>query len=199
MGRQGEGKTIERRAFWNSHRDGLVDLFVGLLLALSALVRPDHMWWVWNSSGLVLVLGGPYFKRRITEPRVGLFVPCEVTRNRDLLRIGCLAPAGLVVEAALIGLLVGMKAGRFTVLEPWFPLLVGGALAALLAALAGLLRLNRFLAYSALVLAAFLLARLTETPARLWAVGASCAITLCGLFLLVTFLSRYPPQENMDG
>lgn len=196
--RAGE-RGIERRAFWACHRDGLADLFVGLLLASGALAAPDHLGLVLSCAGPVLVLGGPVLKRRITAPRVGLFVPREVTRNRDLLRIGYLAPAGLVVEAALIGLLVGMKAGRFTVLEPWFPLLVGGALAALLAALAGLLRLNRFLVYSALVLAAFLLARLTETPARLWAVGAGCAITLCGLFLLVTFLSRYPPQENMDG
>ncbi len=196
--RAGE-RGIERRAFWACHRDGLADLFVGLLLASGALAAPAHLGLILSCAGPVLVLGGPVLKRRITAPRVGLFVPREATRNRDALRLGCLVPAGLVAAAALIGLLGAMSVGRFPALAPWLPLLVGGALAALLAALAGLLRLNRFLAYAALVLAAFLLARLTETPARLWAVGAGCAITLCGLFLLVTFLSRYPPQENMDG
>ena len=192
------GRGIERRAFWTFHRDGLADLFAGILLSLSALMRAGHMWWVWNPFGLALVLGWPYLKRRITEPRVGFFVPGEATRDQDALRIGCLVPAGVVVEAALIGLFVGMKAGRFPALAPWFPLLVGAALAALLAALAALLHLNRFLAYAALVLAAFLLARLTGTPARPWAFGAGCAITLCGLLLLVTFLKRYPPQESTD-
>ncbi|MGC8724936.1 MAG: hypothetical protein ACP5VF_13865, partial [Acidobacteriota bacterium] len=147
------GRGIERRAFWAFHRDGLLDLFVGLLLAFSALVRPDHLWWVWNPAGLAFIVGGPILKRRITEPRVGFFTPREATRDRDTLRMGCLVPVGLVVEVALIGLLVGMKAGRFPALAPCFPLLVGGALAALLAALAGLLRLNRFLAYAGLVLA----------------------------------------------
>jgi hypothetical protein len=190
---------IERRAFWSYRRDGLVDLFAGLLLALSALVRPDHLWWVWNPAGLALILGGPLLKRRITEPRVGFFVPREATRDQDALRIGCLVPAGLVAEAALIGLLVGMRAGRFPALAPWFPLLAGAALAAVLAALSGLLRLKRFLAYGALVFAAFLLARFTGTSPRSWAFGAGCAITLCGLLLLVTFLSRYPPQESVNG
>ncbi|MGA9750157.1 MAG: hypothetical protein WBS54_00020 [Acidobacteriota bacterium] len=193
------GRGIERKAFWAFHRDGLVDLFVGLLLAFSALVRPDHLWWVWNPAGLALIIGGPILKRRITEPRVGFFVPRQATRDLDAFHLGLLAPVCLVAAVALLGLFLGMKAGRFLFLMPWFSLLLGAALAAGLVALSGLLRLNRFLVYALLILSAFLLARLTGTPPRPWAFGAGCAITLCGLVLLATFLRRYPPQEKTDG
>lgn len=193
------GRGIERRAFWAFHRDGLLDLFVGMLLALGALAAPGGLKWVLIPAGPLLVIAGPLLKRRITEPRVGFFIPREATRNQDVLRIGCFVPAGLVVEVALIGLLVGMKAGRLPALAPWFPLLVGAALAAVLVALSGLLRLSRFLVYALLILSAFILARLTGTPPRPWAFGAGCAITLCGLFLLATFLRRYPPHEKTDG
>jgi hypothetical protein len=199
-------KELERKAYRSFFKDGLWDIYLGLLLlamgggpALLA-VGASLVWAAIAGLGLA-ALGMLIFfagKRCLTVPRLGTvrFGPArKVGRKRAVVVFSASVLVGVVLFA-----LSWTGIARIAVLEAIpLPALVFAANCIVVFGLAGyFLDFSRLYAYAVLYAAAFPLAAFLHGPARLpygWPLAysiASAPMLIIGLVLLLRFLREYP-------
>ncbi|UCF40112.1 MAG: hypothetical protein JSW43_10260 [Gemmatimonadota bacterium] len=182
-------RQLERKAWQLYHQDGLVEVFLGLLLLLAFLagIAGEYRFYLY----IPMLLMGPAIilaKRMITVPRMGQvkFGPARRAKLRNLRLLAVL------VFALTIALLIVTLRGSAWVREYHVLLSFGlGALIALLfAAVAHWKDFPRLYLVGLIVGTAFTLTELLDSPLPMLVAGG--AVLAVGLVILVSFLRKYP-------
>jgi hypothetical protein len=198
-------KGIERKAWTSFHQDGLLDIYLGLLLVIFAVLgtffENGVSRWLYYSIFLALLavacllfLAG---KRYFTMPRLGR-VRFGVDRRRRkvhlIISMSCLAAVNLVL-AGLIALGKKYPAtwGRYVPGELALSAIVCVLVGAALAFIAYMLNFNRGYYIAAVYAAAFLVMEYFKTTLGYWIGGVG--VLLSGLMLLILFLIKHPLHE----
>jgi len=182
-------KQLERKAWQLYHQDGLVEVFLGILLVLAffAGTAGEHRFFFY----IPMLLTGPALllaKRIITVPRMGqVKFGAERKAKQRKLRL-----VAVTVFAITVALLVA------TILRvPWVPhqpvvvaIGFGGMIALVFATFAYMKDFPRLYVVGLVIGAAFTLAELLDSSIPLLAAGA--IVLSVGLAILIAFVRRYP-------
>lgn len=200
-------KQIERNAFRSTHRDGLMDIYLGLVTITMALFmyRPAEGYSITNILIFLLCYGfasGLYWagKKFITTPRMGQVKFGETRKKRNRMK------------AVLLGILILLQFGVVILtalgwLTPQLAFLGGNenmdflvALIGSLFVLCGMGLLTIFQDFTRgyyitclMALAVFLMVLLNRP---LYPILLSMLIILPGLFVFIRFIRRYPLPIN---
>ncbi len=188
-------KKLERKAFVSYHQDGLLDLFLGALLAAWGLTMETTLK---GMAGVWFVVLFPIFllaRRRITYPRLGYAQFTKDRRNRRKL-------TALFTVTALLGLMVAFlwSSQSFPGLRNWLHryivIFFGGLIAAVLLFKAGISGVRRLYFYAAVILAAFASAQWSSIRFQYSFIVSGAVIFVSGVVVLARFLRRYPVRQE---
>jgi hypothetical protein len=202
-------KDLERKAWTSFFQDGLMDIYLGLLLFILALVSTvlQGMSSAWLRYTIYFALIGAAFlafwagRRYITIPRLGR-VKFGPERRRKRTRLAVVMSMFVLLNVLLIFLTVAAKNnphtwGRFMPSELALNLFIGVYVGAAMAIIAYYKDFQRGY-YIALVFAlTFAGVEFLDNPAVFWIGGG--LVFIPGLVLLVRFLRQHPipPSEVM--
>jgi hypothetical protein len=209
-------KELERKAYRLFFRDGLWDLYLGLLLLTMGipvlLTRPgasESALPIAVGLGMALVAVGVFFggKRYVTVPRLGT-ATFGAARRTGRRRTALVLTFSVLVGLALFvlsGLGIGTRGGLAGIPVP--ALAWAGNCLIVFGLGAYFLDFGRLYAYGVLYAASFPLAVVLRTQAGLaqgWLIAyalTSAPMLIIGLVLFVRFLHDYPPppKEAPDG
>jgi hypothetical protein len=185
------------RNCWLIYQDGLLDIFIGLvILGLALDMALDTSYWL-----ISLVLAG-YFvalvsgKELVTRPRLGHF-EIGPTKRANLVKamvsVGILLFLGMV---SAIGLFVLTSSDS----APWIEF-IGRYLWLFTAWIVGIslgliayfgMGGKHYSAYALVILVAFALRQVLNVPVLPYLFFSATLFVICGLILLVRFLTKYP-------
>jgi hypothetical protein len=182
-------KQLERKAWQSFQQDGLMEVFLGALLALAFLagIAGEQRFFVY----IVMLLLGPMLfltKRYVTVPRIGQvqFGPKRKASQRRLVVVAVVA-----VSLTLALIVVAMRGSSWLrdnhVLVSFG---FGGMVALVFAAMAHLKDFPRLYLVGLLIGAAFTVTELLDNPAPLLVVGS--VLFVVGLAILARFVRQYP-------
>lgn len=202
---QDDLKTLERRAFRKFYEDGLFDVFLGLVMAMTSV--GDFIDHLGLSDGAALALtialfgsvtgGMIWLRRRVVRPRLGVFKPGPARRRRIRgVRLVLAASVALGLLGAAVPLLGEPPAG----IMEWAPFIFLANSVVVFGLMAYFLDVPRFLLYGFLFPAP-MIADFWWGPYGLVgtvvAFGIPAAIIVgIGLFKLSRFLRDYPIREG---
>lgn len=190
---------FERRAYQDSFSDGLIDLFLGLGLALIGLL------WLWFESvaGLagvfaaVVVWALVPIRRRIVEPRIGFYTWTAPRLKWERNQLRFLFGFGSVALLLGVGLVLSIVRGDD--LAGGDCSVVAGLPATLLAigafVLAATSGVKRLWGHGAILAAAAAVTLLVEAGPGGPLLGAGTVIGIVGVVLLVRFLRAHPVRD----
>ena len=188
-------KKLERKAFVSYHQDGLLDLFLGALLAAWGLTMETALT---GMAGVWFVVLFPVFllaRRRITYPRLGYAQFTKDRRNRRKL-------TALFTVTALMGLMAAFlwSSQSFPGLRDWLHryivIFFGGLIAAVLLFKAGISGVRRLYLYAAVILAAFAASQWSSVRFQYSFIVSGAVILVSGAVVLARFLRRYPVRQE---
>ena len=197
-------KEIERRAYLSYYGDGLLDIFVGLvIMSIPFHIITDTVW----MSGIMIAVLLPLWagsKRLITIPRMGM-VKFGPARTGSLIRMYAAVVVGLFITF-LAGLGVFVASGDG--IPPWLDVTLGWLVENSLLALgfvslgilsfgAAMSRISRLYGYGLLGLITLAAGHFLGGSGALCTALWGALVILCGLFMLARFLREYPvaPEE----
>jgi hypothetical protein len=187
-------RQLEKKAWTSYHQDGLVDLFLGLLLVAGFVA---YTGWLGRVGGPILQLSCAFFliaaKKWITVPRMGIvkFGPERRARKKKTALIASIA------VLATVGLLVLTLTGRVGWIRQnhvAFSILLGVGVWLVFIVMAYMQDFTRLYAIGALFAAAITASELLDSSLPLLIAGATAFTS--GLVQLVRFLRRYPLPTN---
>ena len=185
---------LRRRAYLEYHKDGILDILIGLCVIGFGLNM------LTDSSALLILSWMPIIfyvplKNRITVPRFG-YVRFDSDRSRSVR-----ASMGILSGVLMLGLFIGIYV--FTVgdkippafeviLQKYHMLVLGGLASLALVGAAAVTGLKRLYVYAALTLTIIIVGIEfgISTPFYVIAIGA--IMLLIGLWLLIRFLRNHP-------
>lgn len=192
-------KEIERRAYLSYYGDGLLDIFVGLvIMSIPFHIVTDTVW----MSGIMIGILLPMWavgKRFITIPRMGL-VKFGSARTGSLVRMYAAVVVGLFITfMAGIGVFLAAK----DTIPPWLDVTLGWLAENSLLALgfvslailsfgAAMSGINRLYGYGLLGLITLAAGHFLGGSGALFTALWGALVILCGLFLLARFIRQYP-------
>jgi hypothetical protein len=205
MTRDNTLQAMERKIFRSFYQDGLLDLFLGLMLAQFATTPIFFKWglgdsWyyaIWLTVYTAAVLGMNWAKRNIVGPRLGL-VNLSREQKVKLRRFTWFSVVFSVLVVAAAGLVVAFK--RDIGVSNWtFPIFMALGLLLAFSSLSAVTHAIRFLFYgfwiSAASFAGEALFRYAGVPHHGFPLSfgsASLALIGIGAFLFVRFLQTHP-------
>ena len=209
MSRTIDLKELEKKAFRSTFQDGLLDMFVGLVVMAFALIPLlNRLGDFWSSMVFLPVyllgwLGFQAGRKYITTPRMGAIQPGPARKARlskitgiIALAIGAFAVVGLVV--------IALQQANVWLMDWLFPGLLALLALAGFSAGAYFLDLPRLYGYGVLVGLAAPIGELLHRSAGAshhgWPITfgvAGAVILLIGLCLLIRFLRAYPVAEEV--
>jgi hypothetical protein len=185
------------RKYFFYHKDGLLDIFIGLGILLAGAALWAEMAWmggVWIAIFLPIWISA---RKSITYRRSTDIDPQEERNTRFALAMAGLM--GLLLLGVLVGLAFGMGFERMpsfrAFLDVYIHLVFGVGIALFLLFSAAIMRLPRFYAYAVLTLAIFAIGQPLAWPFWISMVVAGGLISLCGLFVLGHFLQAHPIMD----
>jgi hypothetical protein len=188
-------KGLERKAFVSYQQDGLLDLFLGMLLLVWGLTMEPRLG---GMGGVWFVVLFPIFllaRRRITYPRLGYAQFTKERRNRRRL-------VALFTATALLGLMVAFlwSSQSFPGLRDWLHryivIFFGGLIAAVLLFKAGISGIRRLYLYATVILISFAAAQWSSVHFRYSFIISGAVILISGVVVLTRFLRRYPVRQR---
>jgi hypothetical protein len=197
-------KKLEQKAFTSYFRDGLWDIYGGLIMlgfGLSMLTGLTVLMIALATLAVILLL----FRKRLVIPRMG-----SVTFSRERVartkRSKAIAMAVLFFTF-LLGLFLFIIFSLDQVpgwMRAWigdyFLVSFGGMLALMAGTAAYMVGVNRYYAHAALILLAFALANWLDVNPGLPITIAGAVILLVGLAIFIRFMRKYPlPAEEANG
>ena len=201
-------KEIERRAYLSYYGDGLLDIFVGLvIMSIPFHIITDTIW----MSGIMIAALLPMWaagKKLITAPRMGV-VKFGPARTGSLIRMYAAVVVGLFITF-LAGL--GVFLATENTAPPWLDLTLGWLVENSLLALgfvslavlsfgAAMSGISRLYGYGLLGLITLAIGHFSGGSGALFTALWGALVILCGLFLLVRFIRQYPvvPEEEHNA
>lgn len=188
-------------AYLHDHRDGLVDIFAGIILLVMGFWMMTELFWFGAIMVPILLPVWRDAKKRITAPRLrDLEIPAGVTKRTKatLMMMLVLGSLALILGLVLFLLLVG--GSEITWLRQWlsnyFGLVIGVIGASLLAAAGALNGLRRFYLYALLTLTVFSAMTLIDFHVAIALVVLGGLIFASGVIILIRFLNHYPVLDR---
>jgi hypothetical protein len=192
-------KEIERRAYLSYYGDGLLDIFVGVvILSIPFHIITDTLW----MSGIMIAVLLPLWavgKRYITVPRMGV-VKFGSARTGSLIRMYAAVVVGLLITfLAGLGVFLAAK----DTMPPWLDvglgwlaenslLALGFVALAILSFGAAMSGINRLYGYGLLGLITLATGHFLDGSGALFTALWGGLVILCGLFMLARFIRQYP-------
>jgi hypothetical protein len=188
-------------AYLHDHRDGLVDIFAGIILLVMGFWMMTELFWM---GAIMVPLMLPVWrdaKKRITAPRLGdLEMSAEQIKHSKttMLMMVLLGFLALLLGWVLLMLFAG--GSEITWLRQWlsdyFGLVIGIIGASLLAAVGAINGLRRFYIYALLTLAIFSAMTLIDFHVAIALVVLGGLIFASGVIILIRFLNHYPVLDR---
>jgi len=185
-------KALEKRVYTSFHQDGIIDIFVGLLLFVDGLLMLSGNAAFVGVAVVIVFLILPV-KRVITVPRIGMakFSPA---RNSQLTKFGLM----LLIGGALVFMIFALR-GSSSVLTQWmreyFDLVFGVMFALLAGAAAILTGLKRYIGYVVEILIIFTVGYLFNWPFPVALSITGALVSLSGVVTFIRFLQKYPKSD----
>jgi len=196
-------QEIERKAFTSFFRDGLWDIYGGLiLLGIGLYIMTDQLYTLilcFVSALILLIL-----RKRIIIPRMDhvVFSAARETRTRRQKQIAMVVLTVLMFLGIILFFLLYadiMPDGIHQWLADYFLVVFGGLLAAAVGIAAYMTQVFRFYIYAVLVFLAFLLIQLVDVSFELPVTITGGIIALSGIVLFVRFLHQYPRDAGEES
>jgi len=196
-------QEIERKAFTSFFRDGLWDIYGGLiLLGIGLYIMTDQLYTLilcFVSALILLIL-----RKRIIIPRMGhvVFSAARETRTRRQKQIAMVVLTALMFLGIILFFLLYadiMPDGIHKWLADYFLVIFGGLLAAAVGIAAYMTQVFRFYIYAVLVFLAFLLIQLVDVSFELPVTITGGIIALSGIVLFARFLQQYPRDTGEES
>ena len=188
-------KKLEKKAYLYFHKDGILDLLIGLIILVFGIEMVHKQFWVLPVFSFVMISSWVPVKKLITAPRMG---NVNFRKARQTVWLFVLVFSGMFVFA--VTLFIAVKRDTMPILEIFtmYPLLILAVLFSVpLGAAALYFGINRFYAYIVLIFLVLVPGQhlFSHEPSRVMIVGS--AILLCGAGLLFRFIRTYPiPSEE---
>jgi len=191
-------QQLERKAWTSYHQDGLVDLFLGLLLIAGFFGEVGSLGRV---AGPILQLSCAFFliaaKKWITVPRMGIvkFGPERRAKRR---KTAFVASVAVLITMGLLALTMAGRVGWIRDNHTAFSVLLGAGIWLVFIVMAYMQDFNRLYAIGALFAVAVAARELLDNSILLLIAGVVASAS--GTVLLVQFLRKYPlPAGKLDG
>jgi hypothetical protein len=190
-------KQLERKAWQLYHQDGLVEVFLGILLILAFLagISGDRRFFVY----VPMLLTGPALilaKRIITVPRMGQ-VKFGAERKAKLRKLRVMAVVAFALTVALLVITI-LGVDWIPKQRVLFGIGLGTMIALIFAAVAYWKDFPRLYAVGVVIGSAFTVTELLDSPLPLLVAGG--AVLAVGLAILVAFMRKYPiPAAGPGG
>lgn len=190
-------KQLERKAWTSYHQDGLVDLFLGLLLIAGFFGEVGSLGRV---AGPILQLSCAFFliaaKKWITVPRMGT-VRFGPERRAKRKKTAFVASVAVLITMGLLALTMAGRVGWIRDNHTAFSLLLGAGVWLVFIVMAYMQDFNRLYAIGALFAGAIAARELLDN--RIFLLIAGLVASAFGIVLLVQFLRKYPlPAGKLD-
>ncbi|MCA9895067.1 MAG: hypothetical protein KC615_18905 [Anaerolineae bacterium] len=188
-------KGLEQKLYTAYHQDGLLDLIVGIIIALFGLViLADQPAFV-GMIGIPAVFYIP-LKQRISQPRMG-YIRFE-SKEKQTFKLTLSVLLGVLVLVALAGLFIvgnGMPDSFRTILRENMRLIFSGFLGVSLLAAALFLNNRRFYVYAVVGVLLVWASMLVPFHLGIAVTALAAILVLTGLYLVIQFIRRYPLDE----
>ncbi|MAU10033.1 MAG: hypothetical protein CL607_09450 [Anaerolineaceae bacterium] len=191
-----KSKGLEQKLYLTYHQDGLLDLTIGIIIALFGLViLADQPAFV----GLIAIPGVLYipFKQSISRPRMGL-IRFE-SEQKQALKLTLSMLLGVAVLIALIVLFTltgGMPENIQALIRDNMRLIFSGFLGVSLLAVATLLNNRRFYLYAVVGVLLVWASMLVPFHLGIAVMALAAILILTGIALLVQFIRDYPLEDE---
>ena len=188
---------IRQKVYTSYHEDGIIDVFIALFIMGFAVWMLLDM--IWLAGGFVIFGVSIYAaaKRAFTVPRVG-FV--KLRPQRTMFALGVVL--GLMMLSSILGLVAFMQVeGGGTpvwlslAIEYYMPL-IGVSVGALFCLAGYTFRTRRMYGYALLTLVMFAIGHFIYYPLHYYVITLGIVILIFGLFMLISFVSKYPITDN---
>ena len=187
-------ESIEQEVYGSQHRDGLLDIFVGVgLLAIGISWLTDYAWTGAIVPALLVPLWRP-LRSRITEPRGGRVEFGTERRRLERRKMALLFAGGVLTMLLAVAVFFWVDKRPFAWAD-YIAALPGVLLAAGAALVAGLFSVRRFLIYAMVLLVAGRTAVAIDVPPGQYMAEVGGFIIVVGLFLLVRFVRSNPVPD----
>ncbi|MGW8181171.1 MAG: hypothetical protein ACWGQW_20770 [bacterium] len=191
-------KEIERKAYFNYHKDGILDIYLGISMAMFTVsfISPTYSM-VWMIALLPVFYRDS--KRRYTFPRLGYVKFSEGTSKRSTTLAMALASLSLVG-----GLLVFFSGfpNNYNWMVPFienWKLVAAGGLFITLSLFGYVSKINRLYYYGALSLILFGAGAIIPLPGYIVLPTLGGIITLSGIYHLYRFTQEYPLETRQEN
>ncbi len=203
MSKTADLKSIERQVYLSYHQDGLIDIFVGILLIfLGVTIWFLPTFWFFLISGLFAFMSAYYAaKRSITVPRMGYVEFSSARRQR--IQYVFLVLVILLVFGNILGIIAMLYPPLgVLIFESTFTILIVGAVGGIIFAIIGLAsNIRRFYVYGVIFLGSALFTFYFPLILVLPLLAVGVVMTMFGFALLYSFIRKYPKEEpgEMEG
>ncbi|MBI9047310.1 MAG: hypothetical protein JEZ06_22675 [Anaerolineaceae bacterium] len=192
-------KQLERNIFISYHQDGLVDIFVGLVMLTFSL---GMLWGFAAFSGAIVVLGTPIWmlmKRKITIPRIG-FVRFSNKRTKPLaafLVIGLLVLFFFFVLGFFSASVA--ESGFFNLIEQHYMIMIAMIFAIPFFFLGSFLGIPRMYVYCVATIMLVTLGSISQMTDWLPLLSAGTLVFTWGLITMIRFIKNNPVINTEFG
>ena len=183
------------RKYFFYHKDGLLDIFIGLGLLLAGATWWAEMVWM-AGSWIAIFLPIWITARKSITYRRGTDVE-QLAKGNFRFTLVLISMIGFLLLGLLVtfGFFLGFEqVPTYRIfLDTYLNLLIGAGISIILLISAASMHLPRFFAYVALTLAIFVGTWLLDWPFWIPLIVSGGLITLVGLMTLIRFLNEHPP------
>jgi hypothetical protein len=197
-------KEIERKAYTSYHQDGVIDVSIAVVVILFSIIMIGDMSWMGGIGGIAGILAVSLyagFKKLVTVPRIG-YVKFPQQRAQRMVAIAVV----LGTLSALMGLIAFLQTVSqgtpdwLVLLIENYMLTIGTAVAALFLLGGYAFKAKRIYAYALLTFVMFVAGHFIYFPLYYYLTALGTLIMVCGLFLMIRFIRKYPKTtETADA
>lgn len=198
MSQEQDFKKLQQRTYQSYHRDGLIDIIIGLaIIGYGLMLAFDSSIFIF--MGWMPIIFYMPLKNRLTVPRIGYV---KFTTSNTKIGIA----AAIVLLVILLGIFIFLVAGPNNIspqlsawLSQYYLLLLGGIAALCFAGAALLTRITRFYIYALLILFTFSAGTWLGIQPPIFVIATGALIEVVGVLLLVRFLRNYPIEAAHES
>ncbi|PXF61076.1 MAG: hypothetical protein C4B59_05815 [Candidatus Methanogaster sp.] len=191
-------KELEKKVYRSYHRDGILDISLGLLILLFGIAMYTHLIPFVGLIPIMVMSAGYLAKKFVIIPRMGHVNFSNARKEKERGKMSFWLVLGIVVlGAVLVGLAKrNILPGLDSVLQTYPLLALAVIVSSLIIAAALMFGAVHLYAYAALVLIVLVPCQSIYAPEPHRVVFAGTFILLCGLLTFIRFLRKYPLPEK---
>jgi hypothetical protein len=194
-------KEIERKAYTSYHQDGLIEISIAFTILAFSLMIISDLPWLGGVIGITAISFYAGAKKALTVPRIG-YVKFPQQRAQRITTV-TVALGVLAFVAGMVALLQTMNQGTpdwLVLLIENYMLTIGTTVAALFLLAGYAFKTKRIYTYALLTLIMFVAGHFIYFPLYYYLTALGILILMCGLFLMIRFVRKYPKAtETADA